>query len=274
MSGLEVLGIVASAAQLVAYVITVSSKLNEVRCKIRHTPKRLEQYNRQFKVQGAYCYRTAYGQNPPIQTKELDGCLATIVARTGEIKEILTKFEQSSRSRRRWNIINGDLLRQLDECFKDVRNTMENVVVLIVSQNAHDQKELEELMIGVATATRQTTTTTTPLSCPTDSNDTTAECTKMKAGSYLFKGLTMKDNVTVSRGNVSSPYGTIPSMAGHVFINFVVSGNKVLHIGNTGCSEGHIFKDGVIEKNEVTMLGDYADLEQKFQHISLQQGSA
>ncbi|KAI0550539.1 hypothetical protein F4679DRAFT_583505 [Xylaria curta] len=272
MSGLEVLGALASVAQLVAYVITVSSKLNEIRCKIRHAPKRLEQYDRQFKELIAITQHME--RNPPIQTKELDDCLATVLTRTKAIKEILVKFEQSSRSRRRWNIINGDLSRQLDECFKDVRNTMENIVVLILSQNAHDQKELKELVTGIATATRQTTITTTPLSCPADDNAALAECAKRKAGSHVFKGLIIKDNVAVSMGNVSSPCNTPPYMAGHLFTDFAASGNKFLHIGNTGGnSEGHVFEAGTMEKNETTMLGDYTGLEQKFRHISLQHGS-
>ncbi|KAI1737763.1 hypothetical protein F4680DRAFT_205569 [Xylaria scruposa] len=271
MSGLEVLGVLASTAQLVAYIITVSSKLNEVRCKIRYAPKRLEQYDHQFKE--LIAITQLLGKNPPVQTKELDNCLATILDRTKAIKEILAKFEQLSRSRRRWKIINGDLSRQLDECFGDVRNTMENIVVLITSQNACDQKELKELVTGIATATRQTTITTTPLLCPANDN-VAAEGAKRKAGSHLFKGLTIKDNVAVSMGNVSSPYGTPPYMVGHLFTDFAASGNKVLHIGNTGGnSEGHSFEAGVMEKNQATMLGDYTDLEQKFRHISLQQGS-
>ncbi|KAI0182391.1 hypothetical protein EV127DRAFT_449670 [Xylaria flabelliformis] len=151
---------------------------------------------------------------------------------------------------------------------------MENIVVLIISQNAYDQKELKELMTGIATATRQTTITTTPLLCSVNDNVASAEGAKRKAGSHLFKGLTIKDNVAVSMGNVSSPYGTPPYMVGHLFKDFAASGNKVLHIGNTGGnSEGHAFEAGVMEKNEATMLGDYTDLEQKFRHTSLQQGS-
>ncbi|KAI1293199.1 hypothetical protein F5Y03DRAFT_333129 [Xylaria venustula] len=284
MSGLEFLGALASTAQLVAYVITVSSKLSEVRCQMRHAPKKLEQYDRQLKQLIAITRHME--QKPPIQTEDLQGCLATILARTRAIKDVLDKFEQSSKRRRRWVIINGDLSRQLDECFEDVRNTMENIVVLIVSQNAHGQRELKELMVGIAATTIQTTTTSTPSSCPTDSTVirppstcaanstvTTSEGGRRKAGSHLFRGITMKDNVNVSMGNISSPCGTItvPSMAGHTFTDFAGSGNKFLHIGNTGySSEGHTFEDGVIEKNEATVLGDFANLEQKFQHISLQ----
>ncbi|KAI1349378.1 hypothetical protein F5Y01DRAFT_289456 [Xylaria sp. FL0043] len=273
MSGLEVLGAVVSTAQLAAYIITVSSKLDEIRRKIRHAPKRLDQYELQLKH--LVTITRHMEQNPPLQTKELDEYLVTVQAKIEAIQETLAKFEQSSKSRRRWNIISGDLSRQLDECFGDVSNTMQNMVLLIVSQNSHGQTELKELMAEMATATRQTTITATSLSCPANSHDTVAECMKRKAGSHLFEGLTMKDNVIVSLGNVSSSHGAMPSMAGHVFTDFTASGNRVLHVGNTGYnSEGHIFKHGVVEKNAATMLGDYADLEQKLQHISLQQGSA
>ncbi|KAI0112204.1 hypothetical protein GGR51DRAFT_557385 [Nemania sp. FL0031] len=274
MSGLEVIGAIASTAQLVAYVITVSSKLNEVRCNIRHTPKRLEHYDRQFKDLIAIIEHMK--TNPSIRTKELDDCLTTILARAKAINGILEKFQQSSRSRRRWNIISGDLLRQLDECFRDVRNTMQNIVVLIVSQSAHDQHELKdelkELIAGIAVAARQTSVIT-PVPRLANSNVALADCANRKAGSHSFKGLIIKDSGTVSIGNVSSPHGTPPYMAGHLFSGFVASGNKVLHIGNTGGnSEGHIFEDGVMDKNESTLLGDYTDLEQKLRHISLQQG--
>ncbi len=96
---------------------------------------------------------------------------------------------------------------------------------------------------------------------------------RVTAGSHSFKGLTIRDNVTVSLGNVSNPSSILPHMAGHFFIDFTASGNKFLHIGNAGSnSEGHIFDVGVVEKNEATMLGDYADLEHKFREISLQRG--
>ncbi|KAI0804908.1 hypothetical protein GGR55DRAFT_306968 [Xylaria sp. FL0064] len=183
MSGLEVLGAVVSAAQLAGYVIALSSKLDEIRRKIRHAPRRLEQYDCQLKQLIAITYHME--QNPPMQTKELAECLSTLLARTRTIQETLVKFEQSSKTRRRWNIISGDLSRQLDECFGDVRNTMGNMVVLIVSQSSHGQKELKELMAEIATAARQTTITATPLSCPADSNDTTAERTKRKGSLIL-----------------------------------------------------------------------------------------
>ncbi|KAI1754942.1 hypothetical protein F4782DRAFT_492095 [Xylaria castorea] len=186
MSGLELLGVVASTAQLIAYVITVSSKLNEIRCKIRNAPKKLEQYDRQFKELIAIAKQME--ENPPIQTKELDLCLTTIFAKTEAIKGILTNFEQSSKSRRRWNIMSGDLSRQLDECFGDVKNTMGNLVVLITSQNAYDQKELKELVLGytkIATASTQISTTATPLSYSTESTLNLIEYERRK-GALLF----------------------------------------------------------------------------------------
>ncbi|KAI0907521.1 hypothetical protein F4823DRAFT_551427 [Ustulina deusta] len=274
MSGLDVLGALASTGQLVGYVITVSSKLNEVRRKIRNTPKRLEEYDRQFKELVAIAKYIE--KNPPIQTKELDLCLKAILAKTTTIREILSNFEQLSKGRQRWTIISGNLLQQLNECFGDVRNTMENLALLIASQNAHDQKEIKELILrssGVPMTSAQAISTATPLLRSTENSHALAECEKRKAGSHSFKGLTIRDNVTVSLGNVSNPSSILPHMAGHFFIDFTASGNKFLHIGNAGSnSEGHIFDVGVVEKNEATMLGDYADLEHKFREISLQRG--
>ncbi|KAI0442793.1 hypothetical protein F4803DRAFT_518038 [Xylaria telfairii] len=272
MSGLEVLGAVAGAAQLVGYVITASTKLNEVRFKIRHSTKRLEQYDVQFKQLIAIMHHIQ--QNPRIQTEELKNCLVTLADQTKSIQEILAKFERSSKSRRHWNIINGDFLRQLDECFGDIRTTMESVVVLIVSQNAHqnahNHKELKEFMKGMVTATTQTMTTPAASICSTHSGDSIEEHEKRKLGSHLFQGLNMQHNVAVTMGNVSSPHSTMPSMVGHSFINFAASENRILHLGNTGCnSEGHIFKNGTLEKNEGTILGDYSDLDQKIRYISL-----
>ncbi|KAJ3580517.1 hypothetical protein NPX13_g26 [Xylaria arbuscula] len=271
MSGLEVLGAVACTAQLLGYVLTVSTKLNEVRSKIRHAPKKLEEYNCQLKDLIAITRHVE--QNPPIQTEELKNCLATVEARIRSIQEILAIFEASSKNRRRWNIISGDLLRQLDGCFRDIRTTIENIVVLIVSQNAHSHKELKDLMKEIITATTPTTTTPATSVHSSESVNSIVEYEKRKR-SHLFQGLSMQHNIAVTMGNVSSPRGIMPSMVGHSFIDFEASGNKVLHLGNTGSnSEGHVFKDGTLKNNEATMLGDYSDLEQKIRHISLQQGS-
>ncbi|KAI0870807.1 hypothetical protein GGS24DRAFT_90624 [Hypoxylon argillaceum] len=167
MSGVEVLGVVASIAQLVAYAITVSSKLNEIRSKIRNAPKKLEQYSSQFKE--VVTIAEYIQKNPPGETEELDLYISAIVSKTTAIHGILINFEKLSRNRRRWNIISGELSRQLDESFGDVKNTMGNLLVLIASQNSRDQRELRDFILrssGVTTLPEQATTHSITSLCP------------------------------------------------------------------------------------------------------------
>ncbi|KAI1125408.1 hypothetical protein F5Y10DRAFT_268131 [Nemania abortiva] len=289
MSGIEVLGVIASTAQLVAYAITVSSKLNEIRSKIRNAPKKIEQYQHQFEE--VIAVAEYMQKNPPIQTEELKRYISAIVEKTTAIGLILKKFEESSRNRRRWNILSGELSRQLDESFGEIKNTMGNLLLLITSQNARDQRELKDLVLrapGITTLLEQAMPERAPAasvtllspgpSIPPLSSQAgdfaPPKSANKNIGSHSFKGLQIRGSGTVTMGNISTPNSTGTPMAGHSFTDFTVSGNKVLHIGNTGGnSEGHIFDVGVMEENEVVMLGDYSDPNQKLRDSLLQHGS-
>ncbi|KAI1178938.1 hypothetical protein F4777DRAFT_575590 [Nemania sp. FL0916] len=264
MSGLEVLGAVASTAQLLTYIITVSSSLGEVRYKIRNALQRLQQYNRQSTELVAITEQLM--QNPPVRNKEFDVHVETLSSKVTAIRAILTDLNNLSRKRQRWNMMSSDLPRQLDEYFRDARNTMGNLIFLIVSQNAHDQKELMEHVqrqIGVAELSTKAANSTPSLLCPAKNNST-----RRDVGSHSFQGLVIRDNATVSIGNVSAQHNTLPNMPGHSFTDFEATGNGVLHIGNIGGnSEGHVFNNGVIEKNRTTIFGDYADLDRRFREF-------
>ncbi|RWA08276.1 hypothetical protein EKO27_g6837 [Xylaria grammica] len=193
MSGFEVLGAVVSIAQLGAYVLTVSCKLNEVRCKIRNAPKKLARYDRQLKE--IVDITTQMEENPPIRTKELNDYLETIVDKTTAIEGVLTKFTQSSKSRQRWNIISGELCRQLDEYFGEVKSTMRHLVVLITSQGVHGQKELKELVLECTrvAATSTQASTTTPSLRRTEGNFAPMECARRKGASLLIHVTNMSE---------------------------------------------------------------------------------
>ncbi|KAI0399266.1 hypothetical protein F4802DRAFT_603166 [Xylaria palmicola] len=113
-------------------------------------------------------------------------------------------------------------------------------------------------------AAAQATAAATPLLHSTEKTSASSTCVERKAGSHVFRGVTIRDSGTVSMGNFSSTSNTVPRLAGHFYSDFTVSGNKVLRLGNEGSnSDGHVFQAGVMKENEAVRLGDYADPDQR-----------
>ncbi|RYP82942.1 hypothetical protein DL769_001499 [Monosporascus sp. CRB-8-3] len=286
MSGFEGVAAVASVAQLLAYTISISSRINELRERIREAPRRLEQCSKQI-TQFAIIAKHVQ-QNTALQTPDVHPFLTAFVTQAEAIQEIFNKLFKASGKRRYWRIINGDCERKLEERFTDLQKTVHNFTLYMASSNASATQQMNQNIAQVMATTKEIAAGRVIQSDETDEADENAAQASpaqsrnlhpprvsyplidLSGGQNYFENNDVENNGIVCAGNFIDEPQTIATtihasaakpVPGNLFVRNQFTSNMIVHHGNVGRNtEGSHFKGNKVEKNEGYRQGNYGNV--------------
>ena len=137
MSGIETLGLLASATQLAAYIIRISSSISEIYHRIQDAPKRIQEHTKQ--IRQLLDTAKLIQNHELLQREEINAHLDSTVGQARLLSETLAQVKGQyidSRSLKRyWKILNGHRERDILSSF--VRLEQEKSALLLCISLAH-----------------------------------------------------------------------------------------------------------------------------------------
>jgi hypothetical protein len=149
---MEFLGVAASAAQLVAYGISIASSIAIICERVRDAPQQYHEYSCQVKL----LINTAriIEQNPVLQIAEVNCHLSATLVEAQTLQSMLecatASFKKSSIKRRFWSAIKGKEQRKIFEHLENLQR-MKTALLLCIStvhttQLSNIEESVEQLL--------------------------------------------------------------------------------------------------------------------------------
>jgi hypothetical protein len=115
MSGLEVIGALASAAQLAAYAVKAAAFISDIYDRLKHAPQRIEEHAHQ--IQRLIDIIIYIKDNSSLHTTLVFEQLECTIIQAGSLRELLVKvlgqYTQPSLRLRYWKVLKGKKERQI-----------------------------------------------------------------------------------------------------------------------------------------------------------------
>jgi hypothetical protein len=115
MSGLEVVGALASTAQIAVYVIKVAACLSEVYERLKNAPDRIRHHAHHIKclLDIVQHIQVANSPDSPILSSQLQSTLSQACDLRDLINKALGQYTQPSLRRRYWKVLKGNKEKQI-----------------------------------------------------------------------------------------------------------------------------------------------------------------
>lgn len=115
MSGLEVIGGLASTAQLVAYAVKAAAFLSDIYERLKHAPERIEQHAHQLKrlIDIILHIKDTHSRHTKLVFAQLDCTIAQACSLRDILIKVLGQYTQPSLRRRYWKRLKGKKERQI-----------------------------------------------------------------------------------------------------------------------------------------------------------------
>jgi len=114
MSGLEVLGVSASTAQIAVYVVKAAASLSELHERVEHAPDRIRHHAQHIKCLLEIVYHIeVHSPNSTILFKRLNSTISQACDLKTLIDKVLGQYTQPSFRRRYWKLLKGNKEKEI-----------------------------------------------------------------------------------------------------------------------------------------------------------------